>query len=50
MFMALMPTLAAARFLDERQRRGGGEAAFYWTAGLLALQVIATETFFDTLW
>ena len=50
MFMALMLTLAAARDLDERQRRGGGEAAFYWTAGLLALQVIGTETFFDTLW
>ncbi|PYQ41062.1 MAG: hypothetical protein DMF77_16920 [Acidobacteria bacterium] len=50
MFMALMVTLAAARYLDARQKRGGGEAAFYWTAGLLALQVIAMETFFDTLW
>jgi hypothetical protein len=50
MFMALMLTLAAARDLDERQKHGGGEAAFYWTAGLLALQVIGTETFFDTLW
>ncbi len=50
MFMALMLALAAARYLDERQKHGGGEAAFYWTAGLLALQVIAMETFFDTLW
>lgn len=50
MFMALMLTLAAARYLDERQKQGGGEAAFYWTAGLLALQVVAMETFFDTLW
>jgi hypothetical protein len=50
MFMALMLTLAAGRYLDERQRRGGGDAAFYWTAGLLGLQVIATETFFDMPW
>jgi Dolichyl-phosphate-mannose-protein mannosyltransferase len=50
MFMALMPTLAAARYLDERQGRGGGDAAFYWTAGLLGLQTIVTETLFDTLW
>ena len=50
MFMALMLTLAAARYLDDRQKQGGGEAAFYWTAGLLALQVVAMETFFDTLW
>ena len=50
MFMALMLTLAAGRYLDERQRGGAGDAAFYWTAGLLALQVIGTETFFDTLW
>ena len=50
MFMALMLTLAAGRYLDERQERGGGDSAFYWTAGLLGLQVIAMETFFDTLW
>jgi hypothetical protein len=50
MFMALMLTLAAGRYLDERRRRGGGDAAFYWTAGLLGLQVIAGETFFDMLW
>jgi hypothetical protein len=50
MFMALMLTLAAGRYLDERRRSGGGDAAFYWTAGLLGLQVIAMETFFDTLW
>jgi hypothetical protein len=50
MFMALMLTLAAARYLDERRRHGGGDAAFYWTAGLLGLQAIVMETFFDTLW
>lgn len=50
MFMALMLTLAAGRYLDERQKRGGGDSAFYWTAGLLGLQVLCTETFFDTLW
>jgi hypothetical protein len=50
MFMALMVTLAAGRFLDERQRAGGGDAAFYWTAALLGAQVILMETFFDTLW
>jgi 4-amino-4-deoxy-L-arabinose transferase-like glycosyltransferase len=50
MFMALMLTLAGARYLDERRKQGGGEAAFYWTAGLLALQVVTMETFFDTLW
>ncbi|HEV7499505.1 MAG TPA: glycosyltransferase family 39 protein [Vicinamibacteria bacterium] len=50
MFMALMLTLAAGRYLDDRLRRGGGDAAFYWTAGLLALQVLCAETFFDTLW
>ena len=50
MFMALMPTLAAGRYLDDRQKGGGGDAAFYWTAGLLGLQVLCAETFFDTLW
>jgi hypothetical protein len=50
MFMALMLTLAAGRHLDERQKRGGGDSAFYWTAGLLTLQVLGTETFFDSLW
>ncbi|HET6899830.1 MAG TPA: glycosyltransferase family 39 protein, partial [Vicinamibacteria bacterium] len=50
MFMALMLTLAAGRYLDERRRSDGGDAAFYWTAGLLGLQVIAVETFFDMLW
>jgi hypothetical protein len=50
MFMALMLTLAAGRYLDERQRRGAGDAAFYWTAGLLGVQAILMETFFDTLW
>jgi hypothetical protein len=50
MFMALMLTLAAGRYLDDRQKRGGGDSAFYWTAGLLGLQVLCTETFFDTLW
>ena len=50
MFMAPMLTLGAARFLDERRGEGGGDAAFHWTAGLLALQVVLTETFADTLW
>ena len=50
MFMALMLTVAAGRYLDDRQKRGGGDAAFYWTAGLLGLQVLGAETFFDTLW
>jgi hypothetical protein len=50
MFMALMLVLAAGRYLDERRRSDGGDAAFYWTAGLLGLQVIAVETFFDMLW
>jgi 4-amino-4-deoxy-L-arabinose transferase-like glycosyltransferase len=50
MFMALMLTLAAGRYLDDRRKQGGGDGAFYWTAGLLGLQVIAMETFFDTLW
>jgi dolichyl-phosphate-mannose-protein mannosyltransferase len=50
MFMALMLTLGAGRYLDERQRAGAGDAAFYWTAGLLSLQAILMETFFDTLW
>ena len=50
MFMALMVTLAAGRFLDERQRSGGGDSAFYWTAGLLAAQAVLMETFFDMLW
>ena len=50
MFMALMVTLSAGRYLDERQKGGGGDSAFYWTAGLLGLQVLGTETFFDSLW
>lgn len=50
MFMALMLTVAAGRYLDERQKRGGGDSAFYWTAGLLGLQVLCTETLFDSLW
>jgi hypothetical protein len=50
MFMALMLTLAAGRYLDDRLERGGGDAAFYWTAGLLALQVLCTETLLDTPW
>jgi len=50
MFMALMLTVAAGRYLDDRHERGGGDAAFYWTAGLLGLQVLGAETFFDTLW
>ena len=43
-------TLAAARYLYDRQREGAGEGPFYWTAGLLALQVVLMETFSDTLW
>jgi hypothetical protein len=50
MFMSLMLTLAAGRYLDDRLQRGGGDAAFYWTAGLLALQVLCTETLLDTPW
>jgi hypothetical protein len=50
MFMTLMLTLAAGHYLDERQRGGAGDAAFYWTAGLLGVQAILMETFFDTLW
>ena len=35
MFMASMLTLAAARATSTSgSRRGGGDAAFYWTAGL----------------
>jgi hypothetical protein len=50
MFMAPMLTLPAARFLVERRRAGGGEAAFHWTAALMALQLVLAETYSDTLW
>jgi Dolichyl-phosphate-mannose-protein mannosyltransferase len=50
MFMAPMLALAAARYLEERRRAGGGDGALYWTAGLMALQVVVTEVFSDTLW
>ena len=50
MFMAAFLTAAAARYLYDRQREGAGEGAFYWTAGLLALQVVVMETFSDTPW
>jgi 4-amino-4-deoxy-L-arabinose transferase-like glycosyltransferase len=50
MFMAAFLTVAAARYLEGRQREGAGEGPFYWTAGLLALQVVLMETFSDTLW
>jgi hypothetical protein len=50
MFMAAFLTPAAARYVYDRQRGGAGDGPFYWTAGLLALQVLVMETFSDTLW
>jgi dolichyl-phosphate-mannose-protein mannosyltransferase len=50
MFMAAFLAVAAACYLYDREQEGAGAGPFYWTAGLLALQVVVMETFSDTLW